>query len=315
MITGSLLWAALLFDKGQMEEAEREFRRYLPAMRSEYNKGNVQPEALADALNNFAYLRRTQGDSREAETAFRETLELMPQLKGDAYNTVATTRSTLASTLDDQGRFDEALDTARLAVDEFRQRNDADSVNIGFALNIYGGLLALKGDYTNADVALKEAEGIFKKLFAPTSLWIGDNLRNEAVSLYGQQRYGEAIVKANECLKLYENNFGKHYDQYPTALIAKGLSLAHSGRIDEGEAALREALELRASKLPPEHYWVGMAKSALGECLTIEKKYAEAAPLLSEGYENLKVSQGENNPRTLLAKGRLDELVVETARK
>jgi len=315
MISGSLRWAALLFDKGELKESESTFRRYLPLMRAEYKNGDVKPEFLADSLNNFAYLRRTQGDSREAEAMFRETLELMPQLKGDAYSTVATTRSTLASTLDDQGRFDEALDMARLAVEEFRQRNDADSVNMGFALNIYGGLLAIKGDYVNADLALTEAESILKTLFAPTSLWIGDNLRNEAVSLYGQQRYAEAIVKADECLKLYEDNFGKHYDQYPTALIAKGLSLAHSGRMDEGEIALREALQLRTSKLPPDHYWVGIAKSALGECLLVEKKYAEAAPLLSEGYENLKASQGENNPRTHLAKVRLDELAVETAQK
>ncbi|PYX12871.1 MAG: tetratricopeptide repeat protein, partial [Acidobacteria bacterium] len=44
---------------------------------------------------------------------------------------------------------------------------------------------------------------------------------------------------------------------------------------------------------------------ALGECLTIEKRYNEAEPLLLESYESLKSSQGANNPRTQLALQRL----------
>jgi hypothetical protein len=53
--------------------------------------------------------------------------------------------------------------------------------------------------------------------------------------------------------------------------------------------------------LPKEHYWVALAHSALGECLSSQKRYAEAEELLLTSYHDLKSSQGEQNPRTVEA--------------
>ena len=164
-----------------------------------------------------------------------------------------------------------------------------------------------KGEFAEADAYLSEAEDIFRKNLAPNNLWLGDNLRNQAISFYFQAKYTEAIQKADETLKNYAT-FGKHYDHYPTALIFKGLSLAKTGQAIEGEKLLREAVKLRTDSLPKEHFWVAIAESALGECLMMEKKYAEAEPLLRESYESLKNSQGAQNPRTILAQNRLVKL-------
>ncbi|MBS1795703.1 MAG: serine/threonine protein kinase [Acidobacteria bacterium] len=305
MIAGSMDWAGLLFDRNEFAEAEKTFRKFLPLARREFENGRIGGEVLVNGLNNFAYLRRTQGDSREAEMLFRETLELIPRLSEPARRSVSTTRSTLASTLADQGRFDEALATAREAVEEYRARGEATIGNNGFSLTVLGGFLVEKGDYAEAAAVLTEGEAIIRKTFSPTSLWLGDNLRNQALLLYNQGKYPEAIARADETLKIYEEGFGKHYDQYPTALIAKGLSLAKSGRPDEGEKLLREAVKIRVETLPADHFWVALAKSALGECLTLEKKYDEAEPLLKESFDTLQNTQGAANPRTLLAQSRL----------
>ena len=48
---------------------------------------------LADILVNFGYIRRTQGDSKEAETLFREALALAPKLPSDEPFVVGLTRS------------------------------------------------------------------------------------------------------------------------------------------------------------------------------------------------------------------------------
>ena len=84
--------------------------------------------------------------------------------------------------------------------------------------------------------------------------------------------------------------------------------LAKTGQAQEGEKILREAVKIRTDLLPKGHYWIGLAHSALGECLTIEKRYNEAEPLLLASYETLKTSQGPNNPRTQLALQRLIKL-------
>ncbi len=51
-----------------------------------------------------------------------------------------------------------------------------------------------------------------------------------------------------------------------------------------------------------------MANSALGECLTTQKRFVKAEPLLLESYENLKSSQGAENPRTKIALRRVSML-------
>jgi len=314
-------WRAfMLFSEGKIAKSEKHYRKILPLMRNEKRKGNIKAENLAHALNGFGYLRRTQGDSKEAELSFRESLALSSQMPKESLYIIGPTRSTLASTLADQGRFEEALQTAREAVAEYRQREETGTPNFGFTLTVLGGFLTEKGDYAEADANLHEAEAIFRKLLVPSHLWLGDNLRNQAISYYQQGRYAESLSKVTETLKIYRESFGPYYDNYPTALIINGLILAKTGQPQEGETILREAGKIRTESLPKEHYWVAQANSALGECFTIEKRYNEAEPLLLESYETLKSSQGASNPRTQIALRRVVALYenwgkLETATK
>lgn len=302
-------WAGSMFIKGDLSPAADTYTRILPLMRSEQKRGNIRAESLGNALNSYACLRRTQGDSKQAEASFREALDLSPLLSIDERRVInGTTRSTLASTLADQGRFDEALQESRRAVEEFKQLGETDQPNYAFALTVLGGFLTDAGNTAEADAALREGLAIIHKFFPPTSLWLGDNLRNQSILAYQQGRYEDALAMATQSLTIYRDNFGPHYDHYPTALMVKGLSLAKLGQTNEGEAEVREALNIRTSSLPPDHYWVALAKSALGECLAIEGRYAEAEPLLTESFENLRVAQGDSNPRTELARRRLVSL-------
>ncbi|MGH8092775.1 MAG: protein kinase domain-containing protein [Chthoniobacterales bacterium] len=285
--------------------SEKIFRRTLPLMRVEYAKGRLPPRDLVDATINFGYLRRMQGDSREAEAAFREALALSAQLPPEERYLVRLTRSTLASTLADQGKYDEALRTARDAVAEYRQARQTDTADYAFALTVLGGFLTEAGNFAEADAALARAESILRRRQSPSALWLGDALRNEALSFYRQGKYALAQERVNEARRIYLDWFGPTYDQYPTTLITAGLILDETGRPREGEKLLREAVRLRASLLPRGHFWLALANSALGSCLTKQGRFEEAEPLLRQSYESLKSSQGPNNPRTKLALQRL----------
>ena len=307
-LEASAAWASLLFMKGEMIESEKLFRQILPLTRIEQRKGNIKAENLFDELVNFAYLRRTQGDSTEAESLFREALSLDSQIPPESRYSLGITQSTLASTLADQGRFDEALETARAAVANSRLRGDTERPDFGFSLTILGGFLTDKGNYVEADTCLRDGETIFRRLLQPTHLWLGDVLRNEAISFYRQERLEEANIKVNEAIKIYLESFGEHYDNYPTALIVKGLIFTKIGRGKEGESILRQAVKLRTDSLPADHFWVAVAKGALGECLVREKRFAEAQPLLLESFATLTARLGARDPRTREATWRIVDL-------
>jgi len=300
--------AWLLFNQGAMAESEKLYRELLPRMRAEQQKGQLKAEDLVASLNNFGYLRRTQGDSQEAEALFREVLSLSPKLPRQFGYLLMVTRSTLASTLADQGKFDEALETARAAVAEARAAGQADAPNFGFSLTIFGGFLTDKGDFAEADAILREGEQVLREGMDSRTLWLGDNLRNQAISLCKQDRFAEAQPKVDETLKIYQDCFGPHYDHYPTVLITQGIIWNKTGKTKEAEAILREALKLRTDLLPREHFWVAIAKGALGEYLTTQGRFDEAQPLLTESHAILKSRLGPDDPRTKEASRRLTAL-------
>jgi tetratricopeptide (TPR) repeat protein len=298
----------LLFGDGEITAAEKLYRQVLPAMRSKQRRGEITADALAGALCNLAYIRRTLGDSREAESLFREVLGLSTNFPQESRYVLGITRSTLASTLADEGKFDEALQTAQQAVTLERAEGQTGMPAYGFSLTILGGFLVDKRDFAAGDAALQESEAIFRKRLSLSHLWLGDNLRNQAISYYEQGRLVEAQKKDAETLKIYLESFGPKYDNYPAALLTEGLILNKRGQSAQGEAFLRSAVKLRIESLPKDHFWVAVANDALGECLTTERRFAEAELLLTGSYETLQRRLGPGDPRTKEAARRLANL-------
>jgi hypothetical protein len=85
-----------------------------------------------------------------------------------------------------------------------------------------------------------------------------------------------------------------------------GLSLLDLHRAGEAEPLFRECLRLRRESLPPGHWLIASAESMLGECLTAERRYAEAEALLLRSRSSLESSRGSSgDPRVVQATERL----------
>jgi len=55
---------------------------------------------------------------------------------------------------------------------------------------------------------------------------------------------------------------------------------------------------------------IGVSEAALGECLTSQKRFAEAEPLLKRSYVTINSVQGEKGPSRLEAARRLATLSI-----
>ena len=76
-------------------------------------------------------------------------------------------------------------------------------------------------------------------------------------------------------------------------------------RPDEALQNYELALAILQKVLPQGDVQISITEGALGECLTAQKHYPEAEPLLVQGYNGVKGSLGEKDPRTIEALKRL----------
>jgi len=58
------------------------------------------------------------------------------------------------------------------------------------------------------------------------------------------------------------------------------------------EPLFADCLEICEARYPADNWQIGVARSALGEYLSIQERYAEAETLLVDGYEQLTASGG-----------------------
>lgn len=72
-----------------------------------------------------------------------------------------------------------------------------------------------------------------------------------------------------------------------------------TGRSREGESYIRQSLAIRTHLLAPGNQMIASTQVALAECLTTQKRYAEAEPLLLESYRIVKSTEIRQRLRTL----------------
>ncbi|MBI2398537.1 MAG: serine/threonine protein kinase [Xanthomonadales bacterium] len=301
--------AATLFDQQRLQESDALFARTVPRLRTAYADGAIEAPALVTALNFWGYLRRTLGDSAAAEAHFREALGRADALAPEEFFHISTTQSVLASTLADQGRFDAALSTAAAAVRAFESVPGRTLMpDYGFALTVHAGFLVEGAELAAADTELTRAEALFRRTLGDAHLWLGDNLRNQALLALALGDIDRAARNADAARAIYERSFGEKYDHYPTVLVAQAEVAAARGAHADAEALFRRALRLREANLPRGHFFTALAQSAFGAWLAHRDPASpEARALLESAYATLRQTQGESNPRTRLARTRLEE--------
>lgn len=158
-----------------------------------------------------------------------------------------------------------------------------------------------------------EADGIFQKLSpgqANLFTYYGKSYLTRAYLYKGD--YEKTAIDAGKAIDFGRKLGLAETPDFLSALNSLGLSLTRLGKAKEGEPYLRESLEQGRKHLPKADakIWltVLVSEGAMGECLTAQNRFAEAESLIIDSCENLKSTQGEKNPDTIIAARRAAEL-------
>lgn len=227
----------------------------------------TKAQATCDEAYQLGIAGIAANDLDAAETAFKSCLKLMPK------HTLATLG--LAEVAFRQGKRDDASALIRAAA-----AADPGSANAQASL---GRLLAIEGNYAEAEKALQQAVALDSQLVGP---------RMDLADIYAT-----ALRKPEEAIRLYENVIATH-PEHAGAHYALGIVRVRNGQLAEAVAPLERAASLEpANPLPlvalarvsAQSGDLKLAQEQVGKALAIDPDYADAIELRGD----INMAQGD----------------------
>lgn len=298
--------ANVLLRKGKNAEADELFRRDIDIERKQAQRGHLDVRAITHALGDYGSMLDQTAD-KNAGSYLQEALQYALKLTGKDRVYVAMMHNDLGDIAYRRGDWQESERENRAAIDEYRKLPEGTYVEMAATLSNLGAVLIKEGKYDEAEPFVREGLDLRRKLLGNAHPDTAMSLFRLSDLFYRRGDYSGAENFARESVRVFNQAFPAPKESVYLAnpLLELGLILNKTGRSREAESFFRESLEIRLRLLPKGNQLTAISQGALGECLTSQKRYAEAEPLLQRSYETLKAAQGEQGPSTLEAKRRL----------
>ena len=247
--------------------------------------GAEHPDTLR-CMNWLANAYRAEGEYAKAEALYGQTLELSRRVLGTAHHETLTVMDNLANAYGDRGKYraaemlySQALEISRrvLGPEHPDTLNDMHNLALTYAVD---------GKYAQAGTLFKQNLELRRRILGPEDLDTLHTLASIASMYQRQGKYDVAETYAAQALAGLRHTLGP--ERPATMDVTADLALAYQseGKFAASEPLAREALETD-KKIQPDDWQRFRAESLLGASLAGEKKYAEAEPLLLEGYQGM----------------------------
>jgi len=300
----SLGWLGLVLgDLDQSKEGESISRKAVLLQRRLHPEGNAD---LGVALYSLGLNLVANGEPRTAIPLLEESSALIEKHLGKNHGYFLSTLTALAVAHERSGDAQGAETLYRRSIELGRTAERRYRIFLAQASGYLGSMLIDRGAYADAETALRESEQVYREVGGDSSVAMIQTNLGRLYNAMGD--YARAEIEFRKALELLPKYFpADHY--FPAdAKFGLGLTLTRTNRAIEGEPYLREALATRKRIRPKGDATIYDTQSALGECLCAQQRFADAEPLLIEGYEGLKATVGEQNRHTIEARKRLANL-------
>jgi serine/threonine-protein kinase len=306
-VSGEL--AGVLLGKGNYAEADALSRQDIEIERKLLQQGRGSLAGLARALGAYGGMLDQRNDSR-AERYLREALTYSSAFTGKERVFVAMLYNDLSNETGYRGDAKESERYLRASLDEYRKLPAGTFVEMATTLSNLGAMLIAQKKYAEAEPLVREGLALRQKVLGDSHTGTASALFRLSDLLYWQGKYGEAEKAAHDSIDVFKRALAVPEDStlFTNPLVEMGSILDTEGRFREAETYLRQALEIRTRLLPQGNLLIGRAEAVLGECLTLQKRHAEAEPLLLDSYRIYESKTTADDARRIDAGQRLNTL-------
>jgi serine/threonine protein kinase len=289
--------ALLYHHQGSHAQAEVLYKEVLAANTA--NVGTMHPRTLTNK-NNLAGLYGSQGKYPQAETLFQEVLEARSARLGADHRDTLSTKNNLAMLWRSMKKLDQSIALHEEMVEQARKKPGIQHPLTVQALANLGVSYLDAGRREDGIRCLEEALAALRNMPSPppTDLaWVPLGL----AQAYDQARqFARSEPVYRELVEQARRQFGADDLQTADALHRLGGNLLFQEKWKDAETAWRDCLAIRQAKQPDGWLTVN-AKTALGRALVGQQKYAEAEPLLQQGYSGAKLHAAQMAPPKRIA--------------
>jgi serine/threonine-protein kinase len=296
---------ALFVAKGNYGEGESLFSEALAIYRRAHHAGKVDEKQIAILLVELGGVQNYKGEPAAGEASLREALEISANFRGADREIIGGIYGSLAIARRGQGDLDGAIVYQEKAIEEFRRFPGKTDTALGRANASLAFFVMMKGDYARSEALFLEAIRIYRETIGETDLTNSYARINLADNYYAQGKFEQAREEIDRAIAIQRAVLPDGNVDFGLSFTVLGKVLTRTDDPKGGESYLRRALEARTRNLKPGHRWTAETQSALGENLTVQKRFDEAEPLLIEGHKTLGASLGPRDPRTEEARRRL----------
>lgn len=247
--------------------------------------GSEHPETL-ESVNHLANIYLYEGKYAQAEVLYNQTLEIRRRLLGPEHLDTLESMANLVETYSAQGKYPQAEELGTATLKICRRVLGPRHLYTLASMNNLADAYTEQGKYAQAEVLHSEALSIASRARGPEHPATLDTLADFASMYQRQGNYALAETYAAQALAGRRHALGSEHPETIESVADLALACQSQGKFTESEPLAREAFEVNQKKQPDD--WQRFrAESLLGASLAGQKKYAEAEPLLLEGYQGM----------------------------
>jgi tetratricopeptide (TPR) repeat protein/transcriptional regulator with XRE-family HTH domain len=248
---------------------------------------------LLDQLGRYLHQHASYA---EAESIYRQALEVREQVFGPQHPDVASSLSNLASLYWDQTRYALAEPLILRSLSICEQSLGPDHPEVADKLNALALLYKAQNRYTQAIPLFQRALAIRERVLGSEHPEVASNLNDLAMIHYNQEEYSQAESLVIRSLAIRERVLGAEHPEVASSLNFLASIYIVRSEYQLAEPLLIRALSIREQVLGSEHPDVATTLNNLALLYSDQWRHSEAEPLLLRACTIIEQAHGIRHP-------------------